>query len=262
MEAILIYLLKSAGVLAIFFFSYQLFLKKETFFRTNRHYLLGGILGSLLLPLVIFTNYVYVEPVVDTFNPNWLFSDIPITYNVVEEAEPFNWFQFATYVYLLGVLILGIRFAIQLTSLFKLFKNNTIRKEDGFNFVEINSNISPFSFFSYIAYNPRNYYSKDGLQGDEFNQNAFAKDSQTGNLLFGGLNGFSVFNPDSLKDNTYLPPVAFTGYKRYNTDLKYMKSPVLKSGFCFSSNSANAANFHLFVLVNNELNTNISGWSL
>ncbi len=161
MEAILIYLLKSAGVLAIFFFSYQLFLKKETFFRTNRHYLLGGILGSLLLPLVIFTNYVYVEPVVESFNPNWLFSDIPITYNVVEEDEPFNWLQFTTYVYLIGVLILGIRFAIQLTSLFKLFKNNTIRKEDGFNFVEINSNMSPFSFFNYIVYNPKNYKRSD-----------------------------------------------------------------------------------------------------
>ena len=81
---------------------------------------MAGILGSLLLPLVIFTNYVYVEPM-ETFNPNWLLTDIPMNYNVVEQAEPFNWLQFATYVYLLGVLIFGIRFAIQLTSLFKLF---------------------------------------------------------------------------------------------------------------------------------------------
>ncbi len=156
MEAIILYLLKSAGILAIFFFSYHLFLKKETFFNINRHYLLGGILASLLLPLVIFTKYIYVEPV-EAFNPNWLFTDIPMAYNAMEVAKPFNWLQFATYVYLLGVLILGIRFVIQLTSLFKLFKNNTIRKEDGFNFVEINSNMSPFSFFNYIVYNPNNY---------------------------------------------------------------------------------------------------------
>ncbi len=161
MEAIVFYLLKSAGVLAIFFFSYQLFLKKETFFRTNRHYLLAGILGSLLLPLVIFTNYVYVEPVVETFNPNWLFTDIPMTYKVVEEAEPFNWFQFATYIYVIGVLVFSIRFAIQLTSLFKLFITNTFKKESGFNIVEINSNMSPFSFFKYIVYNPKNYNSDD-----------------------------------------------------------------------------------------------------
>ncbi len=160
MEAIVFYLLKSAGILAIFFFSYQFFLKKETFFKTNRHYLLAGILGSILLPLVIFTNYVYVEPI-EVFNQNWLLTDIPITYNVVEEAEPFNWFQFATYIYLIGVLVFAIRFAIQLTSLFKLFISNTIYKKEGVNLVEINSNMSPFSFFNYIVYNPKNYSADD-----------------------------------------------------------------------------------------------------
>ena len=160
MEAIVIYLLKSSGILAIFFFSYQFFLKKETFFRTNRHYLLAGILGSLLLPLVIFTNYIYVESS-EPFNPNWLFTDIPISYSVVEEAEPFNWLQFVTYVYLIGVLIFGIRFAVQLISLIKLFKTNSIKKEERFNLVEINSNIAPFSFFNYIVYNPNNYAEND-----------------------------------------------------------------------------------------------------
>ncbi|NNL16743.1 MAG: hypothetical protein HKO81_08900 [Flavobacteriaceae bacterium] len=161
MEAILIYLLKSAGVLAIFFFSYQFFLKKETFFRMNRHYLLAGILGSLLLPLVIFTNYVYVEPVIETFNPNLFLTDIPFTNNAVEQNKPFNWLLFGTYVYLAGVLIFGMNFVIQLISLFNLFKNNTKKREDGFYFVELNSNISPFSFFNYIVYNPKKYNRND-----------------------------------------------------------------------------------------------------
>ncbi len=39
----------------------------------------------------------------------------------------------------------------------------------------------------------KNYYYKDGLQGNEFNQNAYAKDHKTGNILFGGPNGFNVF---------------------------------------------------------------------
>ncbi len=64
----------------------------------------------------------------------------------------------------------------------------------------------------------KNYYLKDGLQGNEFNHNAFAKDNITGNLLFGGPNGFNVFNPADWKENTYVPPVEFTGYIRYNTD--------------------------------------------
>jgi ligand-binding sensor domain-containing protein/serine phosphatase RsbU (regulator of sigma subunit) len=75
----------------------------------------------------------------------------------------------------------------------------------------------------------RNYYYEDGLQGNEFNQNAFAKDQRTGNLLFGGPNGFNVFHPDSLKDNTYLPPIVFTKYLRYNTDDEEGK-PILEKG--------------------------------
>jgi serine phosphatase RsbU (regulator of sigma subunit)/streptogramin lyase len=75
----------------------------------------------------------------------------------------------------------------------------------------------------------RNYYFKDGLQGNEFNQNAFAKDGKTGNLLFGGPNGFNVFNPDSLKDNIYPPPIEFIGYMRYNTDYEEGK-PIIEKG--------------------------------
>jgi len=63
-----------------------------------------------------------------------------------------------------------------------------------------------------------NYFAEDGLQNNEFNQNAFAKDFNSGNLLFGGVDGFNVFNPDRITGNTYVPPVIFTNYTRYNTD--------------------------------------------
>ncbi|MEJ2049269.1 MAG: two-component regulator propeller domain-containing protein, partial [Calditrichota bacterium] len=75
----------------------------------------------------------------------------------------------------------------------------------------------------------KNYYERDGLQGNEFNQNAFAKDLKTGNLLFGGLNGFNVFNPDSLKKNTYPPPISFTEYTRFNTDDEEGR-PIIEKG--------------------------------
>ena len=75
----------------------------------------------------------------------------------------------------------------------------------------------------------RNYYYQDGLQGNEFNQNAFAKDNKTGRLLFGGTNGFNVFDPSKIKENQYIPPVAFTDYIRYNTDDEEGK-PIFEKG--------------------------------
>ena len=75
----------------------------------------------------------------------------------------------------------------------------------------------------------KNYYAEDGLQGNEFNQNAFAKDFITGRILFGGPNGLNIFNPDDLKENDYLPPIVFTNYLRYNTDDEEGK-PIIEKG--------------------------------
>ena len=75
----------------------------------------------------------------------------------------------------------------------------------------------------------KSYYAQDGLQGNEFNQNAFAKDNKSGRLLFGGPNGFNVFNPDKVRGNTYVPPVVYTNYIRYNSDDEEGK-PIFENG--------------------------------
>ncbi|MCW8805375.1 MAG: SpoIIE family protein phosphatase [Ignavibacteriaceae bacterium] len=75
----------------------------------------------------------------------------------------------------------------------------------------------------------KNYYAQDGLQGNEFNQNAFAKDYKTGRLFFGGVNGFNVFNPDKVRGNTFVPPVVYTNYIRYNSDDEEGK-PIFEKG--------------------------------
>jgi len=64
----------------------------------------------------------------------------------------------------------------------------------------------------------RNFDANDGLQGNEFNQNAYARNPLTGVLYVGGPNGFNAFHPDSVRDNTFLPPVVFSSLTRYNTD--------------------------------------------
>ena len=57
------------------------------------------------------------------------------------------------------------------------------------------------------------YYTKaDGLPDDEFNTNAFYK-SPTGELLFGGINGLTVFDPKSLMENQLPPEIRLTGLR-------------------------------------------------
>ena len=54
-----------------------------------------------------------------------------------------------------------------------------------------------------------NYDVNDGLQGNEFNGGAFHK-SADGEMFFGGLNGLTVFYPENIQDNTFVPPVVLT----------------------------------------------------
>ncbi|MFC0876294.1 two-component regulator propeller domain-containing protein [Saccharicrinis sp. FJH2] len=60
-----------------------------------------------------------------------------------------------------------------------------------------------------------NYYRIDGLQGDQFHYGASYKTNE-GNLIFGGINGFNIFNPSDIKENTFKPPVYITDFKIYN----------------------------------------------
>lgn len=58
-----------------------------------------------------------------------------------------------------------------------------------------------------------------GLQSNEFNQNGYFK-SSSGNLYFGGVNGITVFHPDQVKGNTYVPDIVFTGLSIFNRAVK------------------------------------------
>jgi len=58
----------------------------------------------------------------------------------------------------------------------------------------------------------RNYDVRDGLQSNEFSANAYLK-SKSGEMFFGGINGFNVFHPDSIKDNTHIPPIIITDFQ-------------------------------------------------
>ena len=58
----------------------------------------------------------------------------------------------------------------------------------------------------------RNYDINDGLQSNEFNSGAFYK-TQNNELLFGGINGFNIIEPEKIPFNAYKPIVNITNIK-------------------------------------------------
>jgi ligand-binding sensor domain-containing protein/signal transduction histidine kinase/DNA-binding response OmpR family regulator len=61
----------------------------------------------------------------------------------------------------------------------------------------------------------KNYSKADGLLSNSYNQRSGLK-TRTGEFFFGCNNGFVTFFPDSIKPNTYIPPVYITGLKIFN----------------------------------------------
>jgi serine phosphatase RsbU (regulator of sigma subunit)/ligand-binding sensor domain-containing protein len=90
-----------------------------------------------------------------------------------------------------------------------------LEDERGIVWVSTNKGLASFDPHTMMFHT---YDYADGLQGDEFNQSAFARDRRTGELYFGGANGITLFHPDSVRGNPYRPPVAFSSFIRYNTD--------------------------------------------
>ena len=72
----------------------------------------------------------------------------------------------------------------------------------------------------------RNYDISDGLQSYEFNKLSYHK-GKSGRFYFGGINGFNIFYPDSVKDNPYIPPVIISSI--YISDKPYqIVKPIAK----------------------------------
>jgi len=155
-----IYLLKSAAILTLFYFVYLIVLQKDTFFTSNRHYLIGGIITSLLLPFVIFTKTIYIDiPVISSLQNynNVMVGNSSETIQLVS----FNWELLLIFIYSIGILFMSFRFIYQLFSLYRIIQKNPSSKKNGFYYVKVGEDISPFSFFKYIVYNPEKHSEAD-----------------------------------------------------------------------------------------------------
>lgn len=61
----------------------------------------------------------------------------------------------------------------------------------------------------------KKYNTADGLQGLEFEANAYLK-TRSGEMFFGGVKGFNSFYPENIKVNKFIPPVYITDFQIFN----------------------------------------------
>lgn len=163
MENLLIYFLKANGLIILFYLMYVIFLRKETFFTSNRWYLIGGLVLSLILPLITFTKTIWVEP-----------TPIPVIYeeiisannNAIEvpiQETTLDWTLILITVYTVISILLLMKITFELASFFNRIRKNEKQKEINFVLIHSDTTENPFSFFHYIVINP-NRFSKEEFQ--------------------------------------------------------------------------------------------------
>ncbi|MDP5232034.1 MAG: carboxypeptidase-like regulatory domain-containing protein [Cellulophaga sp.] len=192
MENFFIYLAKSCGLLGVFYIVFKLLLSKETFFEAHRLFLVGGIFTAILLPFITLKKIIWVEA------PSFQNIDFStFEYTEVITPEVTDWWQIAGIIYIIGVAFFSIRFVVQLFSLHNLFKKCSVTKQGEFTFAITDENVSPFSFFNTLFYNPT-MHTKEELKAILIHEKIHAKQQHSLDILLAHvLTIFQWMNPFS-----------------------------------------------------------------
>ncbi|MGE0088068.1 MAG: peptidoglycan DD-metalloendopeptidase family protein [Bacteroidales bacterium] len=161
MTSFFIFIIESAISLSAFYIFYELFLKRDTWFRFNRYFLLFGLIFSCILPILDFS----VTGVVVNSQNQFEFSDYLNMSSSVNsfEYQAVNWFykpDFIPFLYIAIVSIFLIRLLFQIIQLYKTINANEIINYKNYKLVLLNNSSSPFSFFNYIFIDKDDY--RDG----------------------------------------------------------------------------------------------------
>ena len=149
------YLLESGISLSLFALVYFLLLRRETFFKVNRWFLLVSIGFSVVLPLLHIPFYaaqstvlaeVTVTPYVNLLSAVTIYGT-----GFTKGTEQFVLnYSFIGYVYLFGVVLFASKLLLQMVQIRNLIQQNQVIPEGKINMIILDREISPFSFLNYI----------------------------------------------------------------------------------------------------------------
>lgn len=144
-----IYLLKVSASMSLFYIVYWLFMRKETFFRMNRIYLLTALIISLILPiLTVKYTVITSEQLPDANLLAGLTTDTEENINIL----PILLLR----IYYIGVILFFIRIFWQFAVLLSIMLKSGIKKAEGTRIVYNTKFQMPFSFMNMIFINPEN----------------------------------------------------------------------------------------------------------
>ncbi|HEX9152739.1 MAG TPA: M56 family metallopeptidase, partial [Flavobacterium sp.] len=191
METLFSYLIKSSGLIVLFYLAYFFTLRKETFFTSNRWFLLAGLFTAVLLPFVFITKIIWVEPAAHPIN--W--SSVPVTNYTPEKTFEDYFPVLMALAYGIGILLLLLKFVVDFYSLNSVLRGKSVQQQADFKFLDVAENVAPFSYFNTIVYNS-SLYSASELENILEHEKVHSEQNHTIDVLISRL--FCIvfwFNP-------------------------------------------------------------------
>ena len=155
MNDFLNFIFESGISMGLFTVLYLMFLQKETFFRTNRFFLLFALLFSFVLPLLHFSIFNSNQASFDGI-AGQQYSIMLESVSVYGASVSQSFIQSITAsnlliaIYVLGMAFFAIRFSIRLIQISLIIRRNKIVHENHVRLVVLEKEVSPFSFLSYV----------------------------------------------------------------------------------------------------------------
>lgn len=162
MNSYVIMLVEASVAMVLFYTVYYLWLRKETFFQLNRIYLIWAVGISLIIPLINIplsknTDTIVVYNLLETIS----ISALSYEQSFISKLSTIQWISTA---YLLGVMVLSLRFLFRLWQLNRMAKKGVsdFKSNENKNIRFVSAEVVPFSFLNRIYINP-NLYTDEQL---------------------------------------------------------------------------------------------------
>lgn len=153
MNDALMYFLEVNIAIALFYLFYRLFFAGDTFWKTRRYYMLFSILLSFVYPFLSIENWLQKQEPVQKLIVDY--ATLPeFTVTAVRETSVFSLGNISMAIYGLVVLILLVRFILQLTSILRIRLHGTVKIVQDTRIIAIEKEVTPFSFFGSVFMNP------------------------------------------------------------------------------------------------------------
>ena len=167
MTEFLIYDLKVAALIAVFYFCYRLLMERETMHRLNRIVLLSSILLSLVLPLCVITLHetVEVEPMRVVDHPEQVIADLETVSTPTKDAvETLDLLQPSVIfvVFMIGFLCRLFYIANSYRQLRRMIKDSEQHPlADGVTLAVVDLPVAPFSWMRTIVLGRTDYEERN-----------------------------------------------------------------------------------------------------